>query len=108
MLEHTSNFLSRLSGVVKTGNGWDACCPCRNDDDNPSLSIAEERDGKILVYCHRGGGCGATEIVSSVGMTLADLMPPSERVTTMDSYTTKREWAKPVVKPKKKEKLTLP
>ena len=107
VLEHTGNFLSRLSGVVKTTNGWDACCPCRNDDDNPSLSIAEERDGKILVFCHRGGGCGAHEIVSSVGMTLADLMPPTERVTSMDSYVSRKDKPVPVVKPKKKEKLTL-
>lgn len=105
VLEHTGNFLSRLNGVVKTGNGWDACCPCRNDDENPSLSIAEERDGKILVYCHRGGGCSAPDIVKSVGLSLSDLMPPSERVASMDSYVARKET--PVVKPKKKEKLTL-
>lgn len=105
MLEHTGEFLSRLNGVVKTGNGWDACCPCRNDDENPSLSIAEENDGKILVYCHRGGGCGAPEIVKSVGLSLADLMPPTERVTSMDSFVPRRD--KPIVKTKKKEKLQL-
>lgn len=105
MLEHTSNLLSRLNGVVKTGNGWDACCPCRNDDENPSLSIAEERDGKILVYCHRGGGCSAPDIVKSVGLSLSDLMPPSERLTSMDSYVSRKET--PVVNPKKKEKLQL-
>jgi hypothetical protein len=107
VLEHTSNFLSRLNGVVKTGNGWDACCPCRGDDENPSLSVAEERDGKILVYCHRGGGCGANEIVTSVGLTLADLMPPSERVMPMGSFDARKDKPIAVAKPKKKEKLTL-
>jgi len=73
VLDNTQEFLSRLDGVVKTGNGWDARCPCRNDDHNPSLSIAE-RDGVVLVHCHRAGGCTVDQIASSVGMSIRDLM----------------------------------
>lgn len=69
------NFLTRLKGVRPTGNGWDARCPCRNDDENPSLSIAEGTDGRVLVTCHRGEGCSIVEICQSVGLKVMDLYP---------------------------------
>jgi len=75
VLYNTQEFLSRLDGVMKTSNGWDARCPCRNDDKNPSLSVAE-RDGVILVHCHRAGGCTVDQIAASVGLTIKDLMSP--------------------------------
>jgi len=71
-------FLGRLTGVKQTGSGWMARCPCRDDDANPSLSIAEGDDGRVLVNCHRGNGCDVNKICSSVGMTVAELMPPRE------------------------------
>jgi len=71
------NFLSKLSGVRQTGSGWQAQCPCRDDDRNPSLSIGEGQDGKVLVTCHRGGGCNVEQICFAVGMKVSDLMPPS-------------------------------
>jgi 5S rRNA maturation endonuclease (ribonuclease M5) len=86
---HTSELLSRLDGVVKTSNGWDARCPCRNDDSNPSLSIHEKQDGAILLHCHRGGGCSAPEIVQSVGLLMKDLLPLRDRKTSFDSYEPK-------------------
>ena len=46
---HTASFLERLNGVTASSNGWEARCPCRNDDNNPSLSIHEKDDGQILV-----------------------------------------------------------
>lgn len=75
MHDNTQEFLSRLDGVMKTSNGWDARCPCRNDDHNPSLSVAE-RDGVVLVHCHRAGGCTVEQIATSVGLTIKDLMSP--------------------------------
>lgn len=69
------NFLDKLSGVKQTGSGWQAKCPCRNDDENPSLSIGEGDDGRVLITCHRGI-CGAEEICSAVGMKIVELMPP--------------------------------
>lgn len=77
---HTDEFLSRLKGVNETANGWEARCPCRNDDDNPSLSISEDaRTGNILVTCHRGSPCTSKEICESVGLTQASLFPPQKR-----------------------------
>jgi len=90
VFEHTGNILERLGGVVKTNNGWDAKCPCRNDDSNPSLSIHEKPNGQILLYCHRGGGCGASQICDSIGVALSDLMPPSELAHGIDEYPVAR------------------
>lgn len=79
-LKHTDEFLSRLKGVSETGNGWQARCPCRHDDENPSLSVSEdERTGNILVTCHRGSPCSSKEICESMGLTQAALFPPQKR-----------------------------
>jgi hypothetical protein len=69
--------LSRLQGVKKTANGWDALCPA-HDDKNPSLGIAEGDDGTVLVKC-RSQGCKAEAICQAIGLTLADLFPAKVR-----------------------------
>lgn len=69
------NFLDRLDGVRQTGGNFMARCPCRNDDNNPSLSVSEGTDGRVLIHCHRGNGCDAGEICASVGLTISDIMP---------------------------------
>lgn len=94
MREHTSQFLERLDGVRKTSNGWEARCPCRNDDENPSLAIHERDDGYVLLYCHRGGGCSAPEICTAVGLEMRDLIPQEDRVSTFDSDRSKYEYVK--------------
>lgn len=77
--EQVTNFLSRLDGVRKTGGGWVARCPCRNDDQNPSLSVGQGNDGRVLVTCHRGNSCDVEQICNSVGMRVSDLMPPRDK-----------------------------
>jgi len=68
-----NGFISELEKVKHTGNGkWLACCPAHNDK-NPSLAIKLTEDGKILIHCF--AGCEVNDIVSSIGLTLADLMP---------------------------------
>jgi len=74
--DQTENFLSRLDGVRRAGAGWVARCPCRNDDSNPSLSIGQGDDGRVLVTCHRGISCNVEEICSAVGLKVSDLMVP--------------------------------
>lgn len=73
--KETEKFLDKLQGVKANGNNWSAKCPCRQDDDNPSLSIGQGNDGRVLVTCHRGIPCSIEEICSAVNMTVADLMP---------------------------------
>ena len=71
-------FLGKLDGVRANGNNWSARCPCRNDDNNPSLSIGQGDDGRVLVTCHRGIPCDVEEICEAVGLGIAELMPPKQ------------------------------
>ena len=67
-------LISRLEKVKRTGSGtWLARCPA-HDDKNPSMSVREMPDERVLVYCH--AGCGVAEIVGAVGLNLEDLFPP--------------------------------
>lgn len=65
-------IITRLNKVTKKSGGYMACCPA-HDDRNPSLSIGELRDGRILIKCF--AGCGAADVMASIGMTLGDLYP---------------------------------
>jgi hypothetical protein len=47
-------------------------CPA-HDDHNPSLSIREDSDGKVLVYCF--AGCDTSKVLAAVGLTVKDLSP---------------------------------
>lgn len=67
-------FLSRLQKVRKTGkDSWLACCPAHGDK-NPSMTVSEGSDGRVLAHCF-SHGCGIDDIVASVGMEVKDLMP---------------------------------
>jgi len=76
--EVVDHFLDLLEGVKSNGAGWSARCPCRNDDDNPSLSVAEGRQGQVLVTCHRGNGCSVNEICDALDLEMTDLWPKEE------------------------------
>ena len=66
-------LLSQLKKVTPKGKGqWMACCPA-HEDKSPSLAIKENHDGRILVKCF--AGCGASDVVHAVGLTLGDLFP---------------------------------
>ena len=63
--------LPRLHKVRKTGDGqWLACCPA-HDDKTPSMTVRELNDGRLLVHCF--GGCSASNIMASLGLSLGDL-----------------------------------
>jgi putative DNA primase/helicase len=49
----TAEFIARALGGRKAGGSWTARCPAHNDR-NPSLSIRDVNDGKVLVRCHAG------------------------------------------------------
>lgn len=63
-------ILSKSKEVKKQGDGYLACCPA-HDDTNPSLSIAEGRDGRVLLFCH--AGCELTRILQALGLKTSDL-----------------------------------
>lgn len=67
-------LIAKLEKVKRTGNGtWLARCPA-HDDKNPSMSVRETADERVLVHCH--AGCSVEEIVGAVGLSLEDLFPP--------------------------------
>ncbi len=69
----SDTLLARLEAVKQTGEGrWISRCPAHQDRD-PSLSIRELNDGRILIHCH--AGCGAADVVAAVGLGLTDLYP---------------------------------
>jgi len=75
-------LLQRLEGVRQTAPGqWLAKCPA-HDDRTASLSIKQADDGRTLVHCF--AGCGAADVVTAAGLTLADLFdkPLYHRKTT--------------------------
>jgi hypothetical protein len=66
-------LLSRLEKVKRTGNGvWMARCPA-HDDKNPSMSVRELDDGKVLVRCH--AECSVEQILGAVGLDFDALFP---------------------------------
>lgn len=69
-------FLESLDNVAAAGDGYRASCPVPdhgqgNGDRDPSLSVDVDDEGNVLVNCF--AGCDNEAIVSSVGLTLADL-----------------------------------
>lgn len=62
--------LERLERVTKSGAGHRALCPA-HEDREPSLSVGQGDDGRVLLRCHRG--CDVKAIVANVGLGLRDL-----------------------------------
>jgi hypothetical protein len=76
MTRPIERILATLSDAKKSGSGWLACCPA-HDDRHPSLSIAEGKDGWVLLRCH--AGCSPEAICAAIDLQLSDLMPASDR-----------------------------
>ena len=79
----------QITHNTQTGpNQWDAKCPCRDDDDHPSLRISQGRQGQVLLKCQRGGGCDINQICDSLKIKMTDLFPPTTKpnLTLTDTY----------------------
>jgi hypothetical protein len=64
--------LGLLEGVRESSQGYTALCPAHADINN-SLSVAEGKDGRVLIHCF--AGCEITDIVAALGIELSDLFP---------------------------------
>jgi Protein of unknown function (DUF3631) len=69
------HLVDRLS-AKRNGAGWIAKCPA-HDDRQPSLSINEGADGRVLLKCF--AGCTTENIVAAIGLTMRDLFPTRSR-----------------------------
>ena len=63
-------FLQRLDVATRSGRSAKAHCPA-HDDANPSLSVKEAADGRVLAKCH--AGCSFDQVVAAVGLTPSDM-----------------------------------
>lgn len=69
-------LLNQLTKVKRTGReSWIACCPAHSDK-NPSMTITEKDDGRVLIHCF--AGCSVDSILGAVGMTFSDIYPERE------------------------------
>jgi hypothetical protein len=55
--------IARALGGRKAGAAWMARCPAHKDRE-PRLSIADARDGKVLVRCH--AGCDQRDVIAAL------------------------------------------
>ena len=67
-------ILAKLPDAKKSGTVWSACCPA-HEDRQPSLSIAEGEDGRVLLKCH--AGCTVESICAALGLKPTDLFAVS-------------------------------
>ena len=61
---------ARNLGLREAAGGWQSRCPA-HDDRNPSLSIRQADDGKVLLKCH--AGCEFQDVVAALGLEPSDL-----------------------------------
>jgi putative DNA primase/helicase len=59
----TAETIAKALGGRKAGSGWMARCPS-HDDREPSLSIRDADDGKVLVRCH--AGCDQEQVIAAL------------------------------------------
>jgi putative DNA primase/helicase len=61
-----------------SSNQWSARCPA-HDDRQASLAVSEGKDGRVLLFCHRG--CPLGDVLNSLGLAPRDLFaaPPAQR-----------------------------
>lgn len=64
-----------LKRLKKSGKGYRADCPAQPDKKSQSLTIREGDDGRVLLHCF--AGCAKADVVAAMGLTMADLYPPS-------------------------------
>lgn len=69
-------LLEKLEKVRASGaDTWMACCPA-HDDRTPSLQIKQAND-RVLIHCH--AGCGAIDVLESVGLDWSVLYPQDQQ-----------------------------
>lgn len=67
-------LVSRLEKCKRTGNGsWIARCPA-HEDKNPSLTVRELEDGRVLVHCF--AGCSVEAVLGALSLEFDALFPP--------------------------------
>lgn len=82
-------LLQRFDRVKQTAaDSWLACCPS-HDDRSPSLSIKQAGD-RLLIHCF--AGCEVGDVLTAVGLTLADLFdkPLAHHLPPLNGFQRRR------------------
>jgi hypothetical protein len=80
-----NDILDRLEKVKRLSHGkYTACCPVHGDK-NPSMSIKEEKDGKILCYCFACGAKGV-DVVGAIGLPVSVLFSEESKSPDRSSW----------------------
>lgn len=75
--------LTHFNGVKPSRDGWVALCPA-HDDRNPSLSVSQAGNGRVLVHCH--AGCPFADVLAAAGLSPADLFPGNPVIDATYDY----------------------
>ncbi len=59
----SAETIAKALGGRQCGGNWMAPCPA-HDDHDPSLSIRDSNDGKVLVHCH--AGCEQARVIGEL------------------------------------------
>lgn len=76
-------LLARLDNVQPSGAGHTARCPVHDDREN-SLKVDTGDDGRALIRCYTG--CKPEAVVAALGLKMADLYPPNERMVHQNGH----------------------
>lgn len=88
------NVVDLLDVQQDKGDRVLALCPA-HDDERASLSVAEAENGQVLMYCF--AGCKTADVVSALGLKMADLFPSESKLgVPVDVYTYTNELGKPL------------
>ena len=69
-------LLSRLEKVRGHEPHWRALCPAHENKKTLSLKISQAPDGRVLIHCF--AGCGASDVLAAIGLSLKDLFPDTD------------------------------
>src|SRR5262245_16160042 len=62
---YVQNVLDKADGLIRSGTGWKALCPC-HDDKKQSLHIDIGDNGNVIVKCF--AGCKTFDVVNAMGL----------------------------------------
>lgn len=88
----TADRFAKLLRARPAGPGkWTAQCPAHQDD-KPSLSISEGKDGRVLVHCF--AGCAPEDVVETAGVDWSEMFAGPRWSTRKLPATARREVAR--------------
>jgi 5S rRNA maturation endonuclease (ribonuclease M5) len=77
-------LLPRLTGLRKSGAGYEAKCPA-HDDGRASLSVSTGKEHPVVLHCH--AGCDRDAVLEALGLKWTDLCQPRDEKADEGEWT---------------------